>query len=121
MGSYRSPNRVAQACADAVHFFAGRARLVEEQGGLADAHFAPDEFDEVHAQRLDVGTHRAGGNRFQPERRRVLGDLLSLDERDLAFAGLAGAAAVATEVASVAANALLLDDFDLFDGAQWLA
>ncbi len=111
----------AQALAEAFHFLAGQTRFVEQQCGFADADFAPEEFNELHAQRLDVGTHRPGRNHLQPERRRVLGDLLAFHECDLAFARLTGAAAVATEVTSVPANALLRDDFDLFHRAQRFA
>lgn len=111
----------AESLAEGVHLGAGVAGRGEEEDGLADLDFAAEQRDEVEARGFDIRTDSAGSENGDAQGVGMGGNLLAFNEGDLAFGGLAGIAAAASEVARLALDAVHFNEVDGVDGGQRLA
>ena|SRR5688572_16678086 len=99
-------HQLAQALTQRIHLCTRCARFVESYDGFANLHFLTDKSLKIDTSGFDIGTDRTGRNRLQTERRRMLCDLLSLNQAHLPPAWITSAPAGPGEVTPVFEDAL---------------
>lgn len=113
-------HQFTKARRERVHLVTGIARLDEAEYGLADLDVVADQRNEIDADGFDLGTGLAGLEVGDAEGGGVLLEDLALDEGDLAFGWLAGAAG-SCEVALVFLNTFIGDEVELVGAQEGLA
>jgi hypothetical protein len=105
----------SQALANAVHLLTGSAHFVEEENRRAHLNLPAHEGRQIDAMGLDVRTNGTGGDTAEAKSGCMLGYLFLLDQAYLPFPRLTGAPADSLEVASIANDSFLRQDFNPLD------
>jgi hypothetical protein len=113
-------HEIAETGSDAIHFFAGVARVSDEEDGGADLDSLARERDEIDAFGFDVGADDAGRKVVEAQGGGVLGDLFAFDESHLALGGRAGGRTPA-KIALVLDDAFFSFEVEFFDREHFSA
>ena len=105
-----------QARLESVHLVAGFAGFVKKKNGGADLRLLASKFNEFDALGLDVRPRIARRKTRMPQRLRVFGQLLALNEAHLPLGRLAGALAGPVKFPGISLDSLACHHLDGING-----